>query len=121
MTRFTVGADRDQQYLVLDRAGQVTEHRHRAPVLERNDHQVAADFLTQNKCDWTAIDQFVLLAVPHSKTTVRVNATLLATSAWYFNRMLTIVMVDSLEDAVVTGETVDEQTEFDASVLGQLA
>ncbi len=121
MTTLTLGADRDQLCLRLDRAGTSTEQRHRAPVLERNDHQLVSDFLREHGCEWSSIDRFRLLAVPHSKTTVRVNATLLATAAWYFNRSLTVIPVDSLDDAIEDVSTATAESDFDASVLGQLS
>lgn len=120
MTQLIVGADRDQQYVRLDRSGESHEQRHQAPVLERNDHKSVSDFLKQSQCNWSDIDQFVLLAVSHSKTTVRVNASLLATVAWYYNKPMTIVHVESLDDPFSVTNKV-EQSIFDASVLGQLA
>lgn len=119
-TTLIVGADRDQQRLILQRVGQPSEQRHRLPVLERNDHRQVTDFLKAHGCDWSDIDHFILLAVPHSKTTVRVNATFLATSAWYSNRPLTIVPVDSLDDSFDVAIIQAQGYEFDPTVLSQL-
>lgn len=120
MTRFILGADRDQLYLALDVDGRRSEARHRAPVLERSDHRLVSDFLEGQQCDVSTIDAFTLLAVSHSKTTVRVNATLLASIAWYYDRPLTITAVDSLDDPVIADTMPDYKTAFNPAVLAQL-
>lgn len=120
MKQFILGADRDHLYVALDLDGQRTEQRNRAPVLERNDHRFVSDFAKDQGCDWSSIDRFVFLAVSHSKTTVRVNATLLASVAWYYDRPLTVIPIESLDDIPAFEISSHIQDSFDASALGVL-
>jgi hypothetical protein len=97
MNRLWLGADRDQLCLWLERGEEIQTITHRTVVGERNDHRLLADFLRIQNVSWQEIDQAVLLQPPHSKTTVRVNASLLAASAWWHDRPISVINVDALD------------------------
>lgn len=132
-TRLWLGADRDHLCLWLERgedpsrvdsraeAG-IQTITHRTVVGQRNDHRLVNDFLASHALSWSEIDAFVLLQVPHSKTTIRVNAALLATAAWYDNHSMQVVSVDSLEDIDIESlrEQVINTPGFDADRVAEV-
>jgi hypothetical protein len=96
MRKLAVGGDRDQLLVILELDGRRQSERFVVPTKERNDHQLVSDFLTEHSVDYASLDCYFLLAVPHSKTTVRVDATLLGSSGWYFGKPLVIEPIDDL-------------------------
>lgn len=97
MTGLAVGAGRDGLRAVLVRDGIPIERVVTQPVRERNDATIIDAFLLECGVTWSTIDRYLLLMLPHSKTTVRIMKTLVTTSGRYYDRPVGILPVDSLQ------------------------
>lgn len=123
MNRLWIGADRDHLCLWIERGEDVQTITHRTVVGERNDHRLVVEFLVEHNVAWADITDVVLLQPPHSKTTVRVNASLLAASAWFHDRSIVIINVDSLDtvDIKALASKATTVSAFDPQTLGEIA
>ncbi len=97
MTTLLMGADRAGVRLALFRTGQPSIDQYvPGPAKERHERALLEQFMADHGSAWAAIDQFVSLAVPHSHTSVRVVATILKTSAWYYGKPYAVIATDEL-------------------------
>lgn len=98
MTAVVVGADRDALQIMLFHSGKVTQHRDERTVQQRSDLETVEAFLAKEQLSWSAVQRFGLVVLPHGKTTVRVLKTILATTAWYYDRPLVEIPCERLDE-----------------------
>lgn len=98
MKTLVVGADREGlRILLFDKAQSIIDTQLNEPAAQRNERSLVEAQLQAVQESWSSIDQFVVLSVPHSHTSVRVITTIMRTSAWYFGRPLQILDCETLD------------------------
>lgn len=107
MKTLVVGADREGlRILLFDKSQSIIDTLLNEPATQRNERSLVEMQLQTVQESWSSIDQFIVLSVPHSHTSVRVITTIMRTSAWYFGRPLQILNCETL-DQFNTFELID--------------
>ncbi|MBI4023147.1 hypothetical protein HY375_03210 [Candidatus Berkelbacteria bacterium] len=107
MTVLVAGGDRTQLRCLIGQDGYWVEATTLQPAQERHDLAILTAFLAEQSLTWADIDQFGLIEVPHSHTSVRVVRALLTTAAWYSGHPL--VSLPSPELATLTSSEIQAQ------------
>lgn len=98
MKSLVVGADRDGvRILLFNEVESIIDTQINGSAAQRNERGLIEAQLLKAHESWANIDQFVVLAVPHSHTSVRVITTIMRTSAWYLGRPLHILECETLD------------------------
>jgi len=123
VTTLVVGAERETLKVWIEGESVSGHQEYEQIAKDRNDHQILAEFINKHQVQWSDIDKLVLLQVPHSKTTVRVAATLLATTGWLYDHEVHVVDIDSIDDPnvedIIDGLPKGESS-FDQKVLNSI-
>jgi tRNA A37 threonylcarbamoyladenosine modification protein TsaB len=98
MKTLVVGADRsDMRVILLDQEKVVADVYQNVSAIQRNERNIIESELKSTGLEWSVIDQFAVLRVPHSHTSVRVVTTILRTSSWYNGSPIQIVDCEDIK------------------------
>lgn len=98
MTKFIAGGDRSRLRLILWKNGQSIDETLLADAKERPELVLMTDWLTDHGIDWRDIEQFGVIVLPHSHTSVRVIKTLISAAAWFNGKSFLEIPTAELAD-----------------------
>ncbi|MEK7184364.1 MAG: hypothetical protein AAB701_02490 [Patescibacteria group bacterium] len=99
MTTLVVGADgQGMRFVLVSSQAATIDTSIEAPASQRQEIRSLAAFLHQSKISLADIERFVSIELSHSRTSVRVIATLLKTTAWFLDKRYSVLPSGDLHE-----------------------